>query len=111
MTGVTPLFVYVTYASDEEAKTIGRALVEARLAACVNILPGTTSLYWWQGRIEEGRETVLIAKTRDALLPALTATVKSLHSYTCPCVVAWPVQAGNADYVRWIEAETEGART
>jgi len=107
---MTPLFVYITCASLDEAKTIGRALVEARLAACVNILPGMTSLYWWQGRIEEGQETVLIAKTRDTLLEALTAKVKALHSYTCPCVVAFPVHAGNADYVNWIEAETEDAR-
>lgn len=108
---MTPLFVYITCASLDEAKRIGRALVEARLCACVNILPGMTSLYWWQGKIEEGQETVLIAKTREALLDALTAKVKALHSYQCPCVVAIPVQAGNDDYVKWIEAETEGATT
>lgn len=107
---MTPIFVYITCASTEEARRIGAALVEARLAACVNILPGMTSLYWWQGRIEEGQETVLIAKTRDTLLDALTTHVKALHSYACPCVVAFPVQAGNADYVAWIEAETAGAK-
>ncbi len=107
---MTPIFVYVTCASMEEADRIGRALVEARLAACVNILPGMSSLYWWQGTIEEGRETVLIAKTREALLDALTARVKALHSYACPCVVAFPVHAGNSDYIAWIEAETAGAQ-
>ena len=106
---MTPHFVYITCASLDEAKRIGHALVEARLCACVNVLPGMTSLYWWQGKIEEGQETVLIAKTRDTLLDALTDRVKALHSYQCPCVVAFPVAAGNADYVKWIEAETEGA--
>ncbi|MBM3483864.1 MAG: divalent-cation tolerance protein CutA [Alphaproteobacteria bacterium] len=108
---MTPLFVYITCVSLDEAKRIGRALVEVRLCACVNILPGMTSLYWWQRKIEEGHETVLIAKTRDTLLDALTAKVKSLHSYACPCVVAFPVTAGNDAYVKWIEAETEGARS
>jgi periplasmic divalent cation tolerance protein len=107
---MTPIFVYIPCASAEEATRIGRALVEARLAACVNILDGMRSLYWWQGRIEEGKETVLIAKTRDSLLGALTRRVKALHSYTCPCVVAFPVHAGNPDYLAWIEAETEGAQ-
>jgi periplasmic divalent cation tolerance protein len=107
---MTPIFVYITCASAEEATRIGRALVEMRLAACVNILDGMRSLYWWQGRIEEGRESVLIAKTRDTLLDALTERVKALHSYECPCVVAFPVHAGNPDYVAWIEAETEGAQ-
>lgn len=107
---MTPLFVYITCASTEEATRIGRALVEARLAACVNVLPGMSSLYWWQGKIEQGQETVLIAKTRGTLLEALTARVKALHSYACPCVVAFSAHAGNPDYVAWIEAETAGAR-
>lgn len=106
---MTPIFVYITCTSTDEAKRIGAALVETRLAACVNILPGMSSLYWWQGKIEEAQETVLIAKTRDTLLDALTVRVKALHSYACPCVVALPVHAGNPDYVAWIEAETAGA--
>ncbi|MGD9535903.1 MAG: divalent-cation tolerance protein CutA [Alphaproteobacteria bacterium] len=107
---MTPTFVYITCASADEAARIGTALVEARLAACVNILDGMRSLYWWQGKVEAGQETVMIAKTRDSLLDALTRRVKALHSYECPCVVAFPVQAGNPDYVAWIGAETEGAR-
>jgi periplasmic divalent cation tolerance protein len=106
---MTPIFVYITCGSMEEAKRIGAALVEARFAACVNILPGMSSLYWWQGKIEEGQETVLIAKTRETLLDALTQRVKTLHSYACPCVVAFPVHGGNADYIAWIGAETKGA--
>jgi periplasmic divalent cation tolerance protein len=104
-----PLFVYMTASSAEEAKEIGRALVEARLAACVNILDRMISFYWWQGQIEEGHEAVLIAKTTHRQLDALTAKVKSLHSYTVPCVVGVPIQGGNKDFLDWIEAETKGA--
>jgi periplasmic divalent cation tolerance protein len=96
----------MTASSVQEAQRLGRALVEERLAACVNVIPGMSSCYWWQGKIEEGRETVLIAKTRHALLERLTARVKALHSYTVPCVVALPIVGGNADYLRWIEEET-----
>ena len=98
--------VYITTGDAGEARKIGKALVEARLAACVNILDGMTSLYWWEGQVEEGRETVLIAKTRAALIPALTERVKSLHSYSVPCVVSLPIEGGNQDFLDWIMAET-----
>jgi periplasmic divalent cation tolerance protein len=102
-----PVFVYMTAGSVEEARKIGRALVEARLAACVNIIPGMTSLYWWQGKIDEGSETVMIAKTRADLVPQLTERVKALHSYTVPCVVSIPIENGNRAFLDWIEAETQ----
>ena len=102
-----PIFVYMTASSAEEARRIGRALVEARLAACVNILDAMTSYYWWQGKIEEGQEAVLIAKTTRARIEALTARVKSLHSYSVPCVVGLPIAGGNQDFLDWIGAETE----
>jgi periplasmic divalent cation tolerance protein len=97
---------YVTAGSREEALAIGRALVEERLAASVNVLDGTTSIYWWQGKLEQAQEAVLIAKTRAELFPALSARVKQLHSYDCPCVVALPIADGNPDYLAWIVAET-----
>ncbi len=103
-----PIFVYMTASSPEEARRIGRALVEARLAACANILDGMTSFYWWEGAIEEGREAVLIAKTTRDRLDALTARVKALHEYTVPCVVALPIAGGNRDFLDWIAAETRG---
>jgi periplasmic divalent cation tolerance protein len=81
-------------------------LVEERLAASVNVLDGTTSIYWWQGKLEQAQEAVLIAKTRAELFPALSARVKQLHSYDCPCVVALPIADGNPDYLAWIVAET-----
>ncbi|HUJ74959.1 MAG TPA: divalent-cation tolerance protein CutA [bacterium] len=99
-------WVYVTTSSPEEARTIGKALVEARLAACANVVDPIHSFYWWEGRVQEGRECALILKTKPDLMEALTATVKAMHSYTCPCVVALPVEAGNTDFLAWVEQET-----
>lgn len=103
---MSQVFVYVTAESVEEARRIGREVVARRLAACVNILPGMQSFYWWDGALQEGSEAVLVAKTRSELAPALTEAVKELHSYQCPCVVVLPIQGGNADFLAWIEAET-----
>lgn len=100
------VWCYVTCASVEEAEHIGRTVVEERLAACANILPGATSIYRWQGRIETASETVLVLKTRGGLVDALAERVKALHSYTVPCVVALPITAGNPDYRAWLLAET-----
>lgn len=99
-------WVYLTAADRDEALQIGRALVEARLAACVNVLPGMTSLYWWQGAIETAQEAVLIAKTRAELIPKLLEQVKALHSYRVPCVLALPILEGNPDYLEWLKRET-----
>jgi len=104
-------FVYVTCSGAAEARRIGRVLVEERLAACVNVLDGMASIYWWQGAVEEAAEAVLITKTRDDLVPALTKRVKALHSYDVPGIVALPIIQGNPDYLAWIAAETEGAVT
>lgn len=102
-------FVYVTAPDKAAALKIGRALVDARLAACANVFDGMTSVYRWQGRVQEDSEAVLIAKTRDELVPALTAKVRALHSYECPCIVALPVVGGSQAFIDWIEAETAAA--
>ena len=99
--------VYMTAGSAAEAREIGRTLVGERLAACVNVIEPMTSFYWWNGKIEEGHEAVLIAKTRTALVAALTERVKALHSYDCPCVVRIGIEAGNPDFLAWIDSETE----
>jgi|SRR6185437_349377 len=98
--------LYITAGSRDEAKKIGRALVEARLAACANVIDGMESVYWWEGKLTEDREAVLIVKTREDLVPAVTARVKALHSYTVPCVVALPILGGNPDFLSWVKAET-----
>ena len=84
-------------------------MVDERLAACANGLDGMTSLYWWQGVLEQASEAVLILKTRAELVERLTMRVRELHSYDCPCVVALPIAAGNPDYLAWIAGETEPA--
>lgn len=98
--------IYITAESTYEARAIGRALVEARLAACANVLGPMTSIYRWEGVVQEGEEAVLIAKTTASLVDALTAKVRELHSYDCPCVVALPVDGGNPAFLDWIVAET-----
>lgn len=99
-------FVYMTAGSREAARRIGADLVERRFAACVNIIDGMESLYRWQGRVETAAETVLVAKTRADRVDALTARVRELHDYDCPCVVAIPLVGGNPDFLSWIAAET-----
>ena len=85
---------------------IGRALVELRLAASVNLVDGMRAVYRWQGEVCEENETVLIAKTRDALVPALTDKVRTLHRYEVPGITAIPITGGNPAYMAWIDAET-----
>lgn len=99
-------FIYITCESDDQARAIGRSMVEERLAACANILPGMESVYWWEGKIETGRETVLILKSTSDLVPSLSERVKELHGSEVPCVVALPIDGGNADYLAWISQQT-----
>ncbi len=99
--------VYITASDLEEARKIGRELVASRLAACVNIIDNMNSFYWWEGEIQDDREVVLIAKTRETLIPKVIDKVKSMHSYSCPCVVSLPILAGNPDFLQWIETETD----
>lgn len=98
--------LYVTTKNKSEALSIGRALVEQRLAACVNVLNPMSSIYHWEGRIHEGEEAVLIAKTKKTLVPEVIEKVKALHSYECPCVVELTIEQGNADFLKWIEDST-----
>jgi periplasmic divalent cation tolerance protein len=100
------LSIYITVFSREIAEKIARALVEEKLAACVNIIPGMRSIYHWKGKVEAATEVVLIAKSRATLYPQLEKRVKELHSYECPCIVAWPIEAGYAPYLDWIKQET-----
>ena len=100
------IFVYMTVPTPDEAHRIGRILVEERLAACANLLPGMTSIYRWQGKVEQAGEVVVIGKTRADLFDRLEARVKELHGYDCPCIVALPLSRGHAPYLDWIAAET-----
>jgi periplasmic divalent cation tolerance protein len=100
------VWIYMTAGSLDEARDIGRTLVDERLAACVNILEGMRSLYRWDGGVEEDEEVVLIAKSRSTLVDALTERVKAIHSYDCPCVIALPITGGNPEFLDWIGLET-----
>ncbi len=103
-------WLYMTASGRDEAVTIGRALVQERLVACVNVLDGMTSLYWWQGAVQQESEAVLIAKTLSDRVPDVVARVRELHSYECPCVVALPISQGNPAFLEWITKEVNAPR-
>jgi periplasmic divalent cation tolerance protein len=100
------IVVLITAASQEEARRLADALLAKRQAACVSILPHVDSFFWWQGAREKAEENLLIVKTVSNLLPLLIKTVKSIHSYEVPEVIALPVIGGNQDYLDWVARET-----
>jgi Uncharacterized protein involved in tolerance to divalent cations len=98
--------IYVTAPNLSEAERLGRMAVEARLAACANILPGMQSIYWWKESLETAQEVVLLLKTTAELAEPLTKALTLAHSYECPCVVSLPIEGGNPAFLQWIEDET-----
>jgi periplasmic divalent cation tolerance protein len=100
------MLVYTTWPSVVEAERAGRSLVERRLAACVNVLPGMISHYWWKGAIERAEEAVAIFKTRASLVEPLRAAMRAEHSYETPGFVAVDAHAIDPDYHAWLVAET-----
>ena len=101
------VFCYMAASNIKEAERISNALIENRLAACVNILGSIESCYMWQGKKRKAGEVALIAKTRKSLLPKLVAMMKEIHSYENPCIIAFPIVGGNEDFLKWVEKETE----
>jgi periplasmic divalent cation tolerance protein len=103
------LVVVLCTAPADKAEAIARALLEPRLAACVNVVPGVVSLYWWKGAIEREGEALLLIKTRRSLLEELTRAVQAVHPHAVPEVIALPIEsgAGNPEYHAWLHAETE----
>lgn len=99
-----PVLLYVTAPSRDAALALGRALVEQRLAACVNVLDGMTSVYRWNGAVEEAQEAVLLVKTMAGVYEAAAARVRQLHPYETPCVLEIPLGRGDAEYVAWLAA-------
>lgn len=96
--------VLVTCANEREASRIARAVVQERLAACVNILPGAvTSIYRWKGKVESAKERLLIVKTSQKRLGKLQAAVEQLHSYDVPEFIALPIVAGSRAYLAWLD--------
>jgi len=99
--------LFITTEADEEAQLISRVLLEQRKAACVNIVPEVSSLFWWRGKIDSSRESLLVVKTRASLVGEIVQLVKRIHSSDVPEVIALPIVGGNRDYLDWIEKELE----
>lgn len=106
MNATDALVVLVTTPTPERAAEIARALVDERLAACGNVVPGLRSIYRWEGKVQEDAEALLVLKTTRARFDALRARVLALHPYELPEVIALPIEAGSAPYLAWIAAET-----
>jgi len=96
------VIVLITASSKEEAVTISKALVDEHLAACVNIVTEIFSLFFWEGKTQDAKETLLIVKSKRAFMDRIIARVKSLHSYSVPEVIALPIVAGSRDYLDWV---------
>lgn len=95
--------IYAVFANAEEADRIGRAMVEKRHAACVNIMAPVRSIYRWKGAVEQADEVAAIFKTTDSSAEALIAGIAGLHSYDVPCIVSWPIDKITASYAAWVE--------
>ncbi len=103
------ILVISTCAAEADAERLARALLDARLAACVNVVPGVRSFYRWKGEIESAVEFLLIIKTSRDLFPALRAEIEKLHPYEVPELLALPVLAGAENYLSWLESNLRGA--
>jgi periplasmic divalent cation tolerance protein len=103
------VLIYSTYASVAEAERIGEVLIDRGLAACVNIFPGMTSLYVWEGKRQRESETAMLIKTRQAAVAKVIAEVRALHSYSNPALVVLPIIEGSSDFLQWIAAQTTAA--
>ena len=99
--------ILITTSSDEEAHKIAEALLNQRKAACVNIVPRVSSLFWWQGSLDSAQESLLIVKTKTLLLNDIVRLVTELNSYDIPEIIALPIIGGNKDYLEWIGKEVK----
>ena len=105
MEGFPYIVIFITAGSPEEAHKVAEALLEQRMAACVNIVPEVHSLFWWEGHLDSGKETLLLVKTKASLLEDVVRLVKEVHSYDVPEIIALPIIGGNQDYLDWIGKE------
>ncbi|KAA3453902.1 protein CutA, chloroplastic-like [Gossypium australe] len=103
---VPSIVVYVTVPNRDAGRKLADSIVKEKLAACVNIVPGVESVYEWEGKVNRDPEELLIIKTRQSLLPALTEHVKANHEYDVPEVIALPIGGGSAEYLEWLKNST-----
>lgn len=108
MTTGDAVLIYSTCPDRACAERIGRALVDERLCACANIVPGMHAIYRWRGAVETADEVVLLLKTLRRLEPAVTARLRGLHPYQEPCAVALPITGGSAGYLAWLAESVDG---
>jgi periplasmic divalent cation tolerance protein len=101
------IVIFVTTSSEQEAHKVAEQLLTKRKAACVNIVPKVDSSFWWQGKLDSARESLLIIKTKASLLQEVIDLVKEVHSYSVPEIIALPIIGGNQDYLKWLADETE----
>ena len=97
------IVIVITTKNSDEAHKIARALLEDKLIACANIMPGIQSVFWWEGKVDQAEETMMVLKSKRSLFKKIVKKVKSLHSYSVPEVIALPILDGNPDYLRWID--------
>ena len=97
------IVVFITVSGEEEARKIAEMLVNGRKAACVSIVPRVDSLFWWEGRLDSARESLLLVKTKASLFPEIVELVKRVHSYEVPEIIALPIIAGSEDYLKWLD--------
>jgi periplasmic divalent cation tolerance protein len=100
------IVVLVTVKDPEAAQKITSTLLKRRQAACINIVPGVESHFWWKDKLDSSRESLLIVKTKEALLPDVIRTVKKLHGESIPEIIALPIIGGSRDYLEWLDSET-----
>lgn len=100
------IVILITASSDDEAAKIASSLVQEHLAACVNIVSSVRSFFFWQGKTQDERESLLICKSRLLHMDRIIQRVKSLHSYTVPEIIALPIISGSADYLEWVKETT-----
>ncbi len=104
MKGTDRIIVLITAGSEEEAHKIAESVVNEKKAACVNIVPGVDSLFWWEGKLDSARESLLLVKTKASLFPEIVEMVKRMHRYEVPEIIALPVIGGSEDYLKWLDS-------
>ena len=107
MAEIANVVILITAGTDEEAHKIAEVLLNQRKAACTNIVPKVSSLFWWQDKLDSAQESLLIVKTKASLLSEIITLVKELHSYDVPEIIALPIVGGNQDYLDWIGKEVK----
>lgn len=103
--------IYVTMPDDRSARQMAKSIVIERLAACANLIPGADSFYWWEGVVQEEKESVVMFKTTEDKQTDLIDRIRALHPYDTPCIICLPINDGYGPFLEWIDQEVHKART